>query len=1608
MNRRLSLSILLSVVLLTSLALFAFEGWNTAHASSNAQQSSAQGSLQAIDSSGKRAGQCPLRHTSVSAEVSGFISRVTVTQEFENPFDEKIEAVYTFPLPQSAAVDSMTMLIGERTIKGKVMRREEAQAAYSEAKLKGQAASLLDQERPNIFTQSVANILPGQQIKVTISYVEILKYEDGSYEWSFPMTVGPRYIPGDESQASGSTPAGAPAAQSSRVPDAERISPPVTPEGERPGHDISIELKVDAGVPIDGLTSITHEIEVERTDDRRAVVRLKDKATIPNKDFILKYDVAGRTIEDALLVHRSSLGGFFTLILQPPERVTVEDVMPKELVFVLDTSGSMQGFPLEKAKETMKLALDNLYPQDTFNLITFSGDTKVLFREPVPATTENLKKAKKFLASSKSDGGTEMMKAIKASLEPSGAQNHVRIVCFMTDGDVGNDMEILAEVQKYKNARVFSMGFGSAPNRFLLDKMAEYGRGEVEYVAENADGSKAARRFYERVRDPLLTDISVEWIGVNASEVHPALIPDLFSAKPVILSGRYAGAGRGVLRLRGKMSGRDFVREIPVEFPENEPQHDVLATLWARRKIDDLMAKDMNGLQTGTVSEELRGAITQLGLEFRLMTQFTSFVAVEDMVAADTGEPRRVEVPAAAPGGSVAPGMIAGTNIPSGVSALVTVTSAGETMNTTSSDVSTVVDARMIQNLPLKGRSLQTLVELVPGTVSAGTSGTSAPSIYKLSVNGQRASSNNFNVDGVSANVGIAQGGQDPGATAAGTMPGFTVAGGTNSLVSSEAIQEASVRTFSIEPETGRVPGAVMDFVTAAGTNEFHGSLFEYFGGGMFGANDWFANSRRLRGTARRLNDFGATLGGPFVKDNTFFFASYEGLRLRQPAVAVTDVPSLALRRTAPAAIQPFLNAYPLPQGPERADGFSEYSAAYANPSRLDAGSMRVDQRLGDTLMLYARYNYAVSEAQERGVGGSSLNTLNNRRSQLQTLTSKLSYSMSPTVVWELRANYSRFTSRGSYELDGLGGAAPSSVSDLFTSFFFEGSSAAVFDLRGRNAALMTGSAARSIQRQVNVLGAVTVVSGTHALRFGADYRRMSPSIGLRPTEQIAFFENAAQALTGVTTRTGIYERTTPQRPVFNNLSVYGQDQWRVSPRLTLTYGLRWEVNPSPAESSGRDPLAVNQVDDISRLETLADGTPLWKMTYANFAPRAGVAYNLSDAYGRETVLRGGFGVFYDMGSQQAGHAFADSYPYLTGRAVFNSPFEDSLRAIATGGSITSPAAIPFSAFDPNLRLPYTLKWNFSVERALGSSQTISASYVGAAGRRLLLTESLFNRNPGFPFIRLTTNGAESDYRALQLQFNRRLESGLQALVSYTWSKSVDDYSQDTAARTFFRSDEAQAERGPSDLDARHLLSGFVSYDLPSILDASAARSLLSNWTLTTLFNVRSARPVNVVFDMPTSYGVSYLRPDLVTGVPLYLNDATAAGGRRINPAAFSIPDALRQGNLGRNSLRGFPLYQMDLALSREFKFSERVGLQLRAEVFNLFNHPNFEDPIGPALVLGTRQSILEPLRANTAFGQSTSVYGRSLWSGAAGGSFGPFYNPGGPRSFQFSLKLKF
>lgn len=622
--------------------------------SASAGEPSSTSQLQIMGKDGKVTGFVPLKHTGIKTEISGFVARTEVTQEFENVLPNAVEAIYVFPLPHDSAVDGMTMTVGNREIRAVIKEREEARKIYEAARDSGHTAALLDQERPNIFTQSVTNIPPGGMVTIKLSVIELLKYEAGVYQFAFPLVVGPRYIPG----AGTVPPSRGTMPDTDQVPDASRISPPVAGihTGDlHAGHDVSLEVNLAAGVPVGDVESPSHKIFADRTGADSYHVKLADDLVLPDKDFILNYKVAGVGINDAVLAHADKSGGYFTLILQPPERPTEESLVPRQLIFVLDTSGSMEGYPIEMAKKTIARALDNLRKDETFNLITFSGDTRILFPEPVPATAENVAKAKQVLAGAYGSGGTEMMTAIRTALgDDAGAgkpveADPVRVVCFMTDGYVGNDAEIVAEVKKHPDARVFSFGIGTSVNRFLLAKMAEEGHGDVEFVTALGETQAAADRFYERVHSPVLTNISIDWNGLPVSEVYPREVRDLFSAKPIIITGRFTGNPSGKITIKGYQGSGEFSRTIPVDFSSAGRANAALEKIWARHKVEDLMSQDWSGIQQGNSAH--KAEIIQVGLEHSLATQYTSFVAVEEQTVVQNGKPVRVEVPVELPQG---------------------------------------------------------------------------------------------------------------------------------------------------------------------------------------------------------------------------------------------------------------------------------------------------------------------------------------------------------------------------------------------------------------------------------------------------------------------------------------------------------------------------------------------------------------------------------------------------------------------------------------------------------------------------------------------------------------------------------------------------------------------------------------------------------------------------------------------------------------------------------------------------------------------------------------------------------------------------------------------
>ncbi|TDI95439.1 MAG: VWA domain-containing protein [Deltaproteobacteria bacterium] len=606
------------------------------------------GALEVVDPDGNVLGSCPLKHTEVKTEISGFVARVSVTQTFENPYPEPIEAIYTFPLSDRAAVDAMWIRSGEREIRGEIKRREEARRIYEAARERGQLAGLLDQERPNIFTQSVANILPGAEVEVHIEYVELLKYVAGTFEFSFPTVVGPRFIPGN--------PVGHPgtgwALDTARVADASHITPPVTPAGTRAGHDIAIQVEIDAGVPILSLDSRLHAIDVERLGSARARVRLRERAEIPNRDFVLRYAVAGEEVRSGFLSHRNGGDGYVSFILLPPKRVTSGTAAPKELIFVIDRSGSQSGRPLNKAKQTMLWILDHMNPNDTFQVVDFANTTNMLFERPERASLVMKRKARAYIGALQANGGTMMAEAVQRVCALPADQHRLRIVTFMTDGYIGNDFAVIDLVKRLRGtSRWFPFGTGNSVNRFLLESMAREGGGEVEYVLLNEPGDAVARRFYERIGSPVLTDVSLEFRNLDVIDVFPNQVADVWAERPLFIHARYRKPGKGQVILRGFQGGQPYRQVLEVKLPRRAKSNAALASVWARTKVDDLMSQDLTALQTGQFPERLREQIVEVALEHRIVTQFTSFVAVEDRVVNEGGTQRSVTVPVEMPQG---------------------------------------------------------------------------------------------------------------------------------------------------------------------------------------------------------------------------------------------------------------------------------------------------------------------------------------------------------------------------------------------------------------------------------------------------------------------------------------------------------------------------------------------------------------------------------------------------------------------------------------------------------------------------------------------------------------------------------------------------------------------------------------------------------------------------------------------------------------------------------------------------------------------------------------------------------------------------------------------
>ena len=949
------------------------------------------------------------------------------------------------------------------------------------------------------------------------------------------------------------------------------------------------------------------------------------------------------------------------------------------------------------------------------------------------------------------------------------------------------------------------------------------------------------------------------------------------------------------------------------------------------------------------------------------------------------------------------------------VSESVTVNSAA---TNDSPAVSLTVTRDFVENTPLNGRSFQDLLAMAPGAVSTGSG------LY--SINGQHDDANYFTVDGVAANVNTnpqALNGADLRGLS-GTQPAQTALGTTQSLASVDALQEFKIQTSTYSAEYGRQPGGQVELTTRSGTNIPHGSLFDYFRNDALDANDWFFNHQGTRRQPERQNDFGGTLGGPLEiprvyegKDKTFFFVSYEGLRLVEPIFSgVQDVPTTAFRQFSAPTVQPYLNSTPLPTGPENGDQcalsasqtFSctaQWSSAYSEPSDLHALNIRMDQSLGKRVQLFGRYSNVPSETTSYNLSEAHSN-FNNTHSWTFGATVNAAHNM----TYEFRGNYTASEGGLSVSPIALGGAIPYALDLISPSQY------ASPDMHAAGTPLnnFTGipqspdafyipeySYQKGMQSQINMVDSVSIVRGSHSLKFGADFRRLSPEFENAPYGVVLVFGSLADYQQGTSGITEV-SVTHHAKPVILNTSLYAEDHWKLSQRLTLDYGIRWEYNPPPGASDGIYPLALTSPNPAIA-EIAPQGTPQYHSRHLNFAPRLGFAYSANSNPSHSLVIRGGVGIFHDTG-QNLGLNGYDGYPFSASTLNFNEQTLPLTAAQLAPPDLTFPVNLtpPYGPLngmnDPDLTLPYTEQWNLSLDHAIGSRNTVTASYVGNAGRRLLFTEdyfggTLFDPNLTAAGLNYTSNASFSSYNALQLQDQGYLAPGMQLLVSYTWAHAIDNASSDLPANP--------PVRGNSDNDVRNVVNVAINYRIPAADSSTLTKALTRGWSADSRIEAQSGTPLNVLqgYYNLSNGALGPIIPDLVAGVKPYEHGVKdVLGGWALNSSAFSAvpldPNTgapLQQGDLGRNYLHGPAFWTLNMAMQRDFSLYDRLLLDFRVEAFNLINHPN---------------------AGNISTNLNSSTFGISNPGGSGGvptiGVLNPLYASGAPRSLQLALKLKF
>jgi hypothetical protein len=865
--------------------------------------------------------------------------------------------------------------------------------------------------------------------------------------------------------------------------------------------------------------------------------------------------------------------------------------------------------------------------------------------------------------------------------------------------------------------------------------------------------------------------------------------------------------------------------------------------------------------------------------------------------------------------------------------------------------VNTQLSRDEMEKLPLDGRGLLGLMEFAPGTnVVPATRGDPGQFV----ADGQRPNTNDFTVDGISANLGVSAGGL-PEQPSGGSLPVLSAFGSMDSLIPVSSVEEFTIRTSSSTSEFGRLPGAAVSLTSRSGSNEFHFAAGYSFRNELLAANDWFANRAGEPRSELRENSVDSAFSGPVWRNRTFFYLGYERVALEDPFTWIEPVPSLSARAASPAWAQPALALFPDPNGPSLGNGLAQWVGSDSRPAGLQAGNIRLDHIVNQRLTLFAHFSGSPSSNQ---FGSTQVNYLNFRS---WSGTVGLSFRPSSDVVWDVRLNRSETAAQSVWagatgcELEPLAvdlqPAAPS-CDELIR-----------FEVDGVGT-LMSGSEGGRWQQQWQGLDSIAWKRGAHTLTAGVDFLRIEP----HRNDAYGTLSVIADSVASLNDNNFWVARSPAvnQSTLVDNLSLWVHDTWRPIPRLTVVTGLRWEYSPPP-------PIAATPNDFLDLTTGAMDDEvrPLWLTPYGHFAPRLGFSFAL-DKSGR-TVFRAGAGIYYDSSLSIAMDLINGGPLNLIGYYVSerNGLFSTDVNY----------------GFMPNLQLPRVVEWNAALERSLSAHDMVSIGYVGSSGQDLIRREVGGLGSTQTNWMALTTNNGYSRYDALIAQYRRRMAKGLEALVSYSWSHALDDASSDAFLFWAGSGLTPPSNYGSSDFDLRHSASASFDWTLPGV-----ARG----WSLDGILSARSGFPITVL-EAEQYDGISFMnafRPNLVPNVPVWIADPGAPGGRELNPLAFSLAPSGQQGDLGRNAIAGFGMWQLDLAARREFAIGERRRLELRIQAFNILNHPNFADP--------TR--YLD----SAYFGQSTSMLNQMLGTGSPGSGLAPMLENGGPRSVEVVLRLRF